>query len=162
MLNVNELRNELPKIGDILIKTPVTNSPIDKKPRKLHIDKKPKKAYPCVVTYVHPEYLWYQVEFNINGCKFKQNYNLVDDDYNEEMHKYWNKDTPGCDDQYKQRRKHLYNANKKYNGKSATPKRLSIDPLYKNVFDITRELENYNKKHKTNLSYGKYLNMICK
>ena len=60
MLDINELRNELPKIGDVLIKIPVTSAPLDK-------PKIQPKAYSCVVRYVHPKNLWYQVEFNIKG-----------------------------------------------------------------------------------------------
>ena len=77
MLDINELRNELPKIGDVLIKIPVTSAPSDK-------PKIQPKAYACVVRYVHPKNLWYQVEFNIKGNKFKQSDNLIDDDYNKE------------------------------------------------------------------------------
>ena len=66
MLDINELRNELPKIGDVLIKIPVTSSFTPEK-----------KSHPCVVTYVNTEHLWYQAEFNFAGVKFKQNYNLL-------------------------------------------------------------------------------------
>ena len=54
MLDINELRNELPKIGDVLIKIPVTSAFAPEK-----------KSHRCVVTYVNTEYLWYQVEFQI-------------------------------------------------------------------------------------------------
>lgn len=149
MLEINELRNELPKIGDVLIKIPVTSSFAPEK-----------KSHPCVVTYVNTEYLWYQVEFNFAGVKFKQNYNLIDDDYNEEMHKYWSAYNPGSIEQYTLRRKNIENADKVYDGKSSTPKRIRRDPSFRDVFDITRELKNYNKNHKTDLSYGQYVSLF--
>ena len=150
MLDINELRNELPKIGDVLIKIPVTSSFAPEK-----------RSYPCVVTYVNTEYLWYQVEFDFAGVKFKQNYNLMDDNYNEEMHKYWSAFNPGSIEQWKLCRKSIENADKVYDGKSSIPKRIRRDPSFRDVFDITKELENYNKKHKTVLSYGQYVNLFC-
>lgn len=149
MLDINKLRNELPKIGDVLIKIPITASFAPEK-----------KSYPCVVTYINTEYLWYQVEFNFAGVKFKQNYNLIDDDYNEEMHEYWSAFNPGSIEQLKLRRKNIENADKVYDGTSSIPKRIIRDPLFKDIFEITKELDEYNKKHNTNLSYGQYINLF--
>ena len=149
MLDINELRNELPKIGDVLIKIPVTSSFASEK-----------KSHPCVVTYVNTEYLWYQVEFNFAGVKFKQNYNLIDDDYNEEMHKYWSAYNPGSIEQYTLRCKNIENADKVYDGKSSIPRRIIRDSSFRDVFDITRELKNHNKNHKTDLSYGQYVSLF--
>ena len=153
MLDINELRNELPKIGDVLIKIPVTSAPQDK-------PKIQPKAYACVVRYVHPKNLWYQVEFNIKGNKFKQSYNLIDDDYNKEMHEYWVVFTPRSTEQCKIRRQNIKNADKTYDGNSSCHKKTIRDSSFKSIFDIVGELENYNKKHKTNLSYGQYVGLI--
>lgn len=151
MLDINQLRKELPKVGDVLIKIPVTDSSA-----LFYYQNPNKKAYACVVTYVNRENLWYQVEFDLHENKFKQNYNLLDDDYNDEMNSYWNKWGPG----YKTiRKKSIRAMSLAYDGKSSTPKKMAPDPSYKDVYEITRELKKYNDEHGTNLSYGEYLKM---
>lgn len=155
MLDINELRTELPKIGDVLIKTPVTSEPSVQPKTQL-------KAYACVVTYVHPKNLWYQVEFNIKGNKFKQNYNLIDDNYNDDMKKYW---TLYAIEHYNIISRMETQKYSVYTGESSVPKRdtsLMQKDTYEMILEITRKLKQYNKEHNTNMTYGKYIQMIEK
>jgi hypothetical protein len=46
------------------------------------------------------------------------------------------------------------------NKKKAKPKVKSIKS--KSIWQITRELEQYNKEHKTRLSYGQYVALVDK
>ena len=154
MLDIEELRNELPKIGDILIKEPVTDRSVYKTEIK----------YPCVVTYVNSKHLWYQVEFNIGKYKFKENYNLIDDYYSDEMNKYWTDFDNEFGSLYvesKKQGKTFVNWDKnmrlRYNGKSATPRMVKPDPSFKSVYDISKELKDYNERHKKHITYGEYV-----
>lgn len=70
------LRAMLPQVGDHLKKKPE----FGQSPGATHF----KRALPCVVTYVHPAHLWYQVEFKTrSGETFRQCYKLPDATYDQ-------------------------------------------------------------------------------
>ena len=75
-LTPEQLRAQLPAIGDRLMRRPETGPA----PGMGLIKVEP---LPCVVTYVHAEHLWYEVEFTTaTGNTFRECYKLPDNTYN--------------------------------------------------------------------------------
>lgn len=67
MYTIEELHNRLPNVGDKVLRKPVLYG---MNPKDI------KKRWGTVI-FVHPINLWYLVEFNINGHKVKQGYNIL-------------------------------------------------------------------------------------
>ena len=67
VLDPKELMMRLPKVGQMLYRTPTVYISSDTK----------QSAQLCRVTYVNKERLWYEVEFTAaNGVKYKESYKL--------------------------------------------------------------------------------------
>ena len=64
------IRKRLPKIGDKLKLIPTLKN---KRDYTLPIPIEPQD---CTVIYVNKEHLWYTVEFDIDGNKFRESYKL--------------------------------------------------------------------------------------
>lgn len=137
MYTIDELRNRLPNVGDKVLRKPVL---FGMDPRNI------KKRWGTVI-FVHPINLWYLVEFNINGHKVKQGYNILNTKYNQQQD--YNKSDNYFD--------------LVYNGDSSVPRRVprkDIDPNnHDKLSDVLLELEKYNKKHHTHITYGDYVYM---
>lgn len=66
ILDPKEIILRMPKVGQILYRTPTTY---------IHSEDKLKPQL-CHVTYVNKEHLWYEVEFEIEGKRHKESYKL--------------------------------------------------------------------------------------
>ena len=64
------IRERLPKIGDKLKLIPTLNNPGN------YTLLNPIDPQDCTVVYVNKEHLWYEVEFDVNGNKFRESYKL--------------------------------------------------------------------------------------
>lgn len=67
LLTPDDIRTTLPKVGDTLVKTPTLGKSLG--------FTEPAGPQKCVVTYVHPRNLWYEVQFP-NGTR--ESYKLPD------------------------------------------------------------------------------------
>ena len=143
MYTIEELRDRLPKVGDLVLRKPVLYGTDPKKVKKRW----------ARVIYVHDKNLWYTVEFDINGHKVKQGFNLLEQiKCKTQEVGYPNVFTP--DDKFEY----------VYDGSSSTlhkvPKKRYNPFIPNKLNDITYDLEVYNRKHGTRLTYGMYVHML--
>lgn len=73
LIDISDLRSQIPHVGDQLMKTPTY---------KLYSfgsgfkSERVAEPMPCTVTYIHPDHLWYQVTFKLNGGYVRECYKL--------------------------------------------------------------------------------------
>lgn len=140
MYTIDELHNRLPNVGDRVLRKPILYG----------MDPKNVKKRWGTVIFVHPINLWYLVEFNINGHKVKQGYNILNN----------------ISERNQQHNKIDNDFNLVYDGVSSVPKkipRMDRDPNnHDKLSDVVWELEKYNQKHHTCIKYGDWVYIIDK
>ena len=68
LIDKTDLQSLLPNIGDILFKVPTID---------VWLTTDNHAPQECTVVYVNREHLWYEVEFDAQGHKFKECYSVI-------------------------------------------------------------------------------------